>query len=59
MNSVAMTAQTLYNLELSHNRDIRWGVIKAGLGYDRLEDEMTGSTSDDVRAFVEWTWHSN
>ena len=54
-NSVAMTPQTLYNIELSHNREIRWGSISVGIGFDNLEDELTGNSSDDIRAFLQWT----
>ncbi len=54
-NSVAMTEQTLYNFELSHRRELKWGSISAGIGFDHLEIEITGESSDDPRAFVQWT----
>ena len=53
VNSVSATAQTLANLEISHSKAYAFGTVDFGVGADRIEDDMSGDSSSDVRAFVQ------
>jgi hypothetical protein len=53
VNSVAATAQTLANIEISHSKAYAFGIVDFGIGADRIEDEATSDSSSDVRAFVQ------
>ena len=53
-HSITPTSQDLVNVEFSHTRRFWGGSLQLGLGYDHLDDEMSGETSDDFRAFAQW-----
>ncbi len=53
-HSITPTSQDLINVEFSHTRRFWGGSLQVGLGYDHLDDEMSGETSDDFRAFAQW-----
>ncbi len=51
----------VYSGHLSHRQQIeagglKLGTISLGLGAQRTENRITGSTDTDVHAFVQWTW---
>ncbi|MGH8497164.1 MAG: capsule assembly Wzi family protein [Gammaproteobacteria bacterium] len=52
-NSVARTEQKLANIEISHTQRYFFGTVDFGIGGDRLEDAISGDTSNDLRAFVQ------
>lgn len=54
-HTLTPTPQDLTDLQISHERDTRFGRFYAGLGYSRLDDEVTGDTDSDVTAFVQWS----
>ncbi|MBA3564958.1 MAG: hypothetical protein H0W33_13320, partial [Gammaproteobacteria bacterium] len=52
-NPVASTEQRLANVEISHSKAFSFGTVDFGVGGDRLEDELSGNSSTDLRAFVQ------
>jgi len=54
-HSLSATPQELADLQLTHNRTTGIGRFHIGLGLNRLNDEVSGDSSDDVAAFVQWT----
>jgi hypothetical protein len=53
-NTLTATPKKLVNLEVSHKRGTRWGLLEAGVGLDRLQDSLSGGTRTDSRAFLRW-----
>jgi len=54
-HSISATPQDLTDIQLTHDRWTRFGRFYLGLGYSHLDDAATGSTSDDVSAFLGWS----
>ena len=54
-HTLTPTQQDLTDLQISHERETRIGRFYAGLGYSRLEDEVSGGTESDVTAFLQWS----
>ena len=54
-HSLSTTPRDLVDLQLTHNRMSGIGQFHFGLGFSQVDDEMTGESSDDVSAFVQWT----
>jgi hypothetical protein len=54
-HSLSATPQELADLQLTHNRITTIGRFHIGLGVSNLDDELTGESSSDVTAFVQWT----
>ncbi len=54
-HTLTPTPQDLTDLQISHERETRFGRFHAGLGYSRLEDEVTGDSDSDVSAFLQWS----
>lgn len=52
-NPVARTEQLLTSIEISHTRKFSIGTVDFGVGGDRLDDEVSGDISTDLRAFVQ------
>lgn len=53
-NSLTNRPRDVLNIELIHNRRIRYGRIEIGVGYDRYGSNSTISSSNRVRAFIQW-----
>ena len=54
-HTLSATPQELMDVQLSHTRATRFGRFHAGVGYSRLDDELTGETSSDISGFVSWS----
>ena len=54
-HTLTPTQQDLTDLQVSHERETRIGRFHAGLGYSRLEDEVSGGTESDITAFFQWS----
>jgi hypothetical protein len=54
IHTVSPTAAKIRSADLYHRRSLLGGDLNLGLGYERRETEATGSTDEDVRAFVQW-----
>jgi hypothetical protein len=53
-NSLTPTRQDVASVDLTHSRFFTYGRIEIGLGFERTDDELSGVTSNDGRAFLQW-----
>jgi hypothetical protein len=53
-NTLTPTAQDILSIDLEHRRAFRFGVFDVGLGYEIIDDAVSGSSSSDVRAYLQW-----
>ncbi len=57
VNTVAANKTRYREIEFSHRRSgVYGGELYTGLGYDYRRDTVTGRATDDIRAFVEWSF---
>jgi len=54
-NTVAQVKTEYREIELSHRRDIGFGQLHIGAGYDYRKDTVTGDDNGDTRLFLEWS----
>jgi len=54
-HTLTPTPQELLDVQISHDRQTRFGRFYAGLGYSQLDDEASASSSSDVTGFVQWS----
>jgi hypothetical protein len=57
-NTVAQVKTRYREIELSHRRDIGFGYLHIGAGYDYRKDTLTGIDDGETRLFLEWS-HDN
>ncbi len=53
-HSLTPTPQELTDLQLSHERQTRFGRFYAGLGYSLLKDQLSDISTSDVTGFIQW-----
>ena len=53
-NSLTPTRQDIASVDLTHSRVFTYGQIEIGLGLERTDDESSGETGNDGRAFLQW-----
>jgi hypothetical protein len=56
-NTLTPTPLDIASIDLSYSRTFGGGRIDFGVGFERLEDPLTGEETDESRAFL--TWRSN
>jgi hypothetical protein len=54
-HTISATSQELADIQLTHNRLTSNGRFHVGLGYSRLDDNASGSSTSDIEAFVQWS----
>jgi len=54
-HTLTPTPQELTDLQISHERYTRFGRFYAGLGYSRLKDEVSSTSTSDVTGFIQWS----
>jgi len=54
-HTLSATPQEIADIQISHDRITAFGTFKLGLGYSRLDDEVTAATSNEASAFVQWS----
>jgi hypothetical protein len=54
-HSLTPTPQDLTDVQLSHERHTRFGRFYVGLGYSKLADEVSGTSSSDATGFIQWS----
>ncbi len=52
--SLTPTQQDIVSIDVRHSRVFSFGEITAGVGFERIENELGGDTDDDVRFFIQW-----
>lgn len=53
-NSLTPTQEDIISLDLRHSRPFKYGELSAGVGVERIENEASGRTREDVRFFLQW-----
>ena len=53
-NSLTPTPQDIIGFDFSYTRHVGNGLIDFGLGYERLDDALSGLSNDDARAWLRW-----
>ena len=54
-HTLSATPQELLDIQLSYDRLTAFGRIYAGIGYSRLDDELSGLTSSEASGFLRWS----
>jgi hypothetical protein len=54
-HTLTPTPQELLDVQLSHHRMTRFGRFYAGLGFSRVDDKESSTSSSDVNAFLQWS----
>jgi len=53
-NSLTSTPQEVASMDVSHSRVFSFGVIDAGIGYETVDDQASGTTFSDTRVYLQW-----
>jgi hypothetical protein len=53
-NTLTPTPQDIASIDLAHSRAFRFGVLDVGLGYESIDDAVSGSSSSEGRVYVQW-----
>jgi len=54
-HTLSATPQELIDIQLSYDRLTGFGRIYAGIGYSRLDDELSGLTTSEASGFIRWS----
>ena len=54
-HTLTPTPQEQMDLQISHERLTKYGRFHAGIGYGRLEDLESGTSTSDVSGFIQWS----
>lgn len=53
-NTLTATSQDLLSMDLAHSRAYWFGVLELGVGYESIDDEVSGSSSGEGRVYLQW-----
>ncbi|MDJ0712160.1 MAG: capsule assembly Wzi family protein [Woeseiaceae bacterium] len=53
-NTLTSTPQDLASVDISHSRVLPIGMIDFGVGFEMVDDDLSGSSSNEARFFVQW-----
>lgn len=53
-NTLTPTPQELISLDIRHSRVFAFGEVSGGVGYQGLDDELSGQSENDLRFFLQW-----
>ncbi|MGI9272592.1 MAG: capsule assembly Wzi family protein [Woeseiaceae bacterium] len=53
-NSFSPTPQDIVSFDVSHKRAFQFGVIEVGLGFEEIDDAVSGTKTSDGRAYLQW-----
>ena len=54
-HTLSPTPQELVDVQLTHERESRYGRFYVGIGYSRLDDAVSGQSSSDASGFIQWS----
>ena len=54
-HTLTPTPQDLLDIQLTHERETRFGRFYAGIGYGTLDDKVSGTSESDVTGFIQWS----
>ena len=53
-NSLTPTPQDIASVDVAYSRPFRFGVIEAGVGYEKLDDVVSGESDGTTRFYLQW-----
>lgn len=53
-HTLTPTSQSITSVDISHSRVFSFGVIDLGAGYERVDDDASGTSSSDGRLYLQW-----
>lgn len=53
-NTLTSTPQDIASIDVSHSRVVPFGLIDVGVGYETVDDELSGSSNNEARFYVQW-----
>ena len=53
-NTLTPTRQDIVSIDVSHSRVFSFGVIDVGVGYESIDDDVTGRSTSDARFYAQW-----
>ncbi len=54
-HTLSPTPQELLDVQITHERETRFGRFYAGLAYAQLDDKVSGTSDSDVTGFIQWS----
>ena len=54
-HTLSPTPQERFDVQLTHERDTRFGRFYVGFGYERVDDELSGQSDSDFSGFFQWS----
>ena len=52
-NTVTQVPEDMVSIDLSHRRILQYGILDIGIGYERSDTQLNGS-SGDTRFYLQW-----
>ena len=53
-HTLSATPQDITSIDLSHSRAFSFGVVDAGVGYERIDDLASGESMNESRIYLQW-----
>ena len=53
-HSLTPTPQEIVSIDISHSRVFSFGVIDSGVGFEKIDDDASGSSISDSRFYLQW-----
>jgi len=53
-NTLTATTQDIASIDIAHSRAFWFGVLDFGVGYESIDDDVSGTSSGDGRIYVQW-----
>jgi len=53
-NTLTPTPQDIFSIDLSHSRAFWFGVLDFGVGYESIDDNVSETSFDESRVFLQW-----
>jgi hypothetical protein len=53
-HTLTPTPQDILSIDVSHSRAFRFGTVDVGVGYEEIDDSVSGRTTGDARFYVQW-----
>jgi len=53
-NTLTPTPLDISSIDLTYNRSLAKGRLEIGVGYEQIDDPLTGESNDDARGFISW-----
>lgn len=54
-HTLSATPQQIIDIQISHERMLRFGRLYAGITFSQVDDELSGQVTSDVGGFVRWS----